>query len=438
MNQQHDDGPSVGIISLGCPKNLVDSEQLMARLAEAGCLMCEDLEDAQILIVNTCGFIQEAKEESLDMILRCAGDKGHGALEKLVVTGCLAQRYRDELTEELGEVDAVIGLDSTDEIVEFCTGSAAAGRTCDVPPRLRLTAGHFAYLRVAEGCDNRCAYCAIPDIRGPFRSTAIEPLVEEAQQLADDGARELCLIAQDTTRYGTDIYGRLRLHELLARVADIDSVQWVRLLYTHPAHFYPELIDALASTPKVVPYVDLPLQHVSDKILSSMRRRVTQAQIRSLIADLRERIRECFIRTAFIVGFPGEGDEEFEELRRFVEETRFERLGVFTYSEEEGTPAAEFADQVPEDLREERLDTIMTLQQSLAFDFNESLVGKKLPCVIDAPGEEDGLWVGRTYGDAPDVDGCIYVRDPDLSPGDFVTLRVTGTQDYDLVGETVG
>jgi len=438
MNQQHDDGPSVGIISLGCPKNLVDSEQLMARLAEAGCPVCEDLEDAQILVVNTCGFIQEAKEESLDVILRCAGDKGHGALEKVVVTGCLAQRYQDELTEELDEVDAVIGLGSTDEIVAFCMGSPAAGCAGDVPPRLRLTADHFAYLRIAEGCDNRCAYCAIPDIRGPFRSTAIDPLVEEAQQLADDGARELCLIAQDTTRYGTDLYGRPRLHELLARVADIDSAQWVRLLYTHPAHFYPELIDALASIPKVVPYVDLPLQHVSDKILAAMGRRVTQSQIRSLIADLRERIPQCFIRTAFIVGFPGEEAEDFEELRRFVEEMSFERLGVFTYSEEEGTPAAEFADQVSEELRQERLDTIMTLQQSLAFDFNESLIGRELPCVIDAPGEEDGLWVGRTYGDAPDVDGCIYVRNADLSPGDFVTLRVIGTQDYDLVGEAAG
>ena len=429
--------PRVGIVSLGCPKNLVDSEQIMAALAQAGCLVCEELDDAQILIINTCGFIQDAKEESLDLIFRCAAQKGHGQLEKLIVTGCLAQRYKKELTEDLAEADAVVGLNSIDKIVRLCTGRAASRAACGVRPRLRLTPRHFAYLRIAEGCDNRCAYCTIPDIRGPLQSFPLEDLVKEAEQLVDDGVKELCLIAQDTTCYGIDVDGRPRLHELIERVAGIESVQWIRLLYAHPAHMYPQLVDTLASTPKVVPYVDLPIQHISDRVLAAMRRRVSQTEIRSLIAELRERIPQCFIRTALIVGFPGEGPQEFEELRCFVEQMQFERLGAFTYSQEEDTPAAQFDGQVPEQVKQERLDAIMALQQRIAFEFNQSLIGKTLPCVIDAPGEEDGLWVGRTYGDAPEVDGCIYVRDSSLVPGQFLTLRVTATQDYDLVGERV-
>ena len=425
----------VSIISLGCAKNLVDSERLMGRLAEAGCLVCEDHDDAEILIVNTCGFIQDAKEESLDVIFRCIEQKRQGYLSKIVVTGCLAQRYRDELAVELPEADAIIGLGSTDEVVAFCTGEAAAASACDVAPRLRLTARHYGYLRIADGCDNRCAYCAIPLIRGPFASTPMDELLSEAEQLAGDGVRELCLIAQDTTRYGLDLYGRQRLHELITAVAAMGSFTWVRLLYTHPAHYYPELIDVLADTPQVLPYVDLPLQHTSDPILRAMGRRVTQAQVRSLISTLRERMPECFIRTAFIVGFPGETDQDFDELYRFVEETRFERLGVFAYSPEDDTPAAGFPDHVPDDAKQERLDAIMTLQQEIAFAHNESLVGKMLPCVIDAPAEDAGVWVGRTYGDAPDVDGCIHVEDDRLQPGDFVDLRVTGSQGYDLVGE---
>lgn len=427
----------MGIISLGCPKNLVDAEQLLAALAQAGCIVCEELDDAQTIIINTCGFIQDAKEESLDLIFRCAEQKQHGPLEKLIVTGCLAQRYKHELAQQLPEADAVVGLNSIDEIVGLCTGRAAGRAACGVLPRLRLTPRHFAYLRIAEGCDNRCAYCTIPDIRGPLQSFPLEDLVREAEQLADDGAKELCLIAQDTTCYGIDVDGTPRLHELIERVAGIDAVQWIRLLYAHPAHVYPQLVDTLASTPKVVPYVDLPIQHISDRILAAMRRRVSQAQVRALIAELRERIPQCFIRTALIVGFPGEGTEEFGELRSFVEDMRFERLGAFVYSQEEHTPAAEFDGQVPEDVKQERLDAIMALQQGIAFEFNESLIGKTLPCVIDAPGEQDDLWVGRTYGDAPEVDGSIYVRDSSLVPGQFLTLRVTAVQDYDLVGERV-
>ena len=425
----------VSIISLGCAKNLVDSERLMGRLAEAGCMVCEDHDDADVLIVNTCGFIQDAKEESLDLIFRCVERKRQGGPSKILVTGCLAQRYKDELAEELPEADAIVGLNSEDEIVSFCNGRPAPADACGPAPRLRLTARHYAYLRIADGCDNRCAYCAIPDIRGPFTSAPIESLVAEAEQLVADGARELCLIAQDTTRYGRDLYGEPRLHELLASVAGLAEVEWVRVLYTHPAHYYPELIDALASTPKVLPYVDLPLQHASDRILAAMGRRVTQADARALIDELRGRMPNCFIRTAMIVGFPGETDEDFEELLSFIEQTRFERLGAFAYSPEEGTPAAEFEGQVPDEVKEARLDAIMTSQQRVAFEHNESLIGRTLPCVIDAPGEDDGVWMGRTQGDAPDVDGCIYVADPGLKPGDFVTLRVTGTEDYDLVGE---
>jgi len=431
------DPPLVGVISLGCPKALVDSEQLMGRLAEAGCIVCEDLDDADVLIVTTCGFIQEAKEESLDVVFRCAEQKRQGHLEKLIVTGCLAERYQDELARELHEVDAVVGLHSEDEIVKLCLGRDPGLPVCDVPARLRLTARHVAYLRIADGCDNRCAYCAIPDIRGPFHSIPMERLLDEASQLADDGARELCVIAQDTTLYGTDLYGRPRLHELLQGLAEISGVEWVRLLYTHPAHYYPELIESLAAGGKLLPYVDLPVQHASDRILADMGRRVTQAELRSLVAELRQALPGCFIRTTAMVGFPGETESEFEELLHFVRDMRFERLGAFTYSPEDGTPAEHFPDQVPESVRDERLDAIMAAQQQIAFEFNASLVGQELPCVIDGPAEEPHEWLGRTWGDAPEVDGCIYAKNSGLAPGDFVTLRVTGARDYDLVGEVV-
>ena len=428
----------MGVISLGCPKALVDSERIMGRLAEAGCIVCEDLDDADVLIVNTCGFIQAAKEESLDVVFRCAEQKRQGHLQKLIVTGCLAQRYPDELARELHEADAVVGLHSEDEIVKLCLGRDPGLPVCDMPTRLRLTVRHVAYLRIADGCDNRCAYCAIPDIRGPFRSTPLERLLDEASQLADDGAREFCVIAQDTTLYGSDLYGRPRLHELLQRLAEIPGVEWVRLLYTHPVHYYPELIETLAAGGKLLPYVDLPIQHASDRILADMGRRVTQAQIRSLVAELRKGLPGCFMRTTAIVGFPGEGEREFEELLQLVRDMRFERLGAFTYSPEEGTPAERFPGQVPESVREERLDAVMAAQQQIAFEFNASLVGQELPCVIDGTAQEPQEWLGRTYGDAPDVDGCIYVgKSPGLAPGDFVTLRVTGTRDYDLVGEPV-
>ncbi len=430
------DSPRVSLISLGCAKNLVDSERLLARLAQAGCVICERHEDAQILIVNTCGFIQDAKEESLDVIFQAAELKRPGGLETLIVTGCLAERYKDELARDLPEADLVVGLRSEDAIVERCiAGSAPA---CDPAARLRITPPHFAYVRIADGCDNRCAYCVIPDIRGPYRSVPLEDVARETAQLAQDGAREICLIAQDTTRYGLDLYGRPRLHELLPRLAGVDGVEWLRLLYTHPAHYYPELLDALERTPKLVPYVDLPLQHVTDRMLAAMRRRVTETEARRLVETLRERVPGVFIRTTFIVGFPGETDDDFEALMRFVEETRFERLGAFMYSPEEGAPAAEFPDQIPDELKAERLDALMSLQQRIAFEHNRSLIGREMECIIDGPDEERGGWIGRTFGDAPDVDGCVRVDDQTLRPGDIVRLRIVAAEGYDLVAERPG
>ena len=425
--------PRIHLASLGCAKNLVDSERILARLASAGAVVGAGAEEADIIIVNTCGFIAPAKTESIETILELAEHKKRGRCRLLLVMGCLAQRYGAELRERMPEVDGVFGLGGDEAIAKACGLSKAKAGSAD-HGRLLLTPKHSAYLRIADGCDNRCAYCTIPLIRGPFRSRPITEVLGEAEQLADLGVRELNLIGQDTTMYGTDLYGRPQIAELLARVSKVPGVKWVRLLYTHPAHFSDALIDSLAGIPKVCPYVDLPLQHLDDAILKRMGRRVTQAQCLDLIERIRERIPGVAIRTTFIVGFPGETPAQFNELLRLVREIRFDHLGAFAYSREEDTAAARMRGQVSERAKAVRLGKLMRAQQEIVFAKNRSMIGETVQVMIDqrdANGKD--VWFGRTRTQAPDVDNVTVVTGRGLRPGRFVKARIVGTRGYDLL-----
>ncbi len=439
--------PKVALISLGCPKNLVDSEKILGRVAENGCVVCQNPEDADVLIVNTCGFIESAKEESIDTILEASKLKtessASGGYKRLIVTGCLAQRYKESLRTEIPEIDNVVGLGEFDTIADIITPSLppsegkGVGARCgdDWKTRLRLTPKHYAYLRISEGCNNPCTYCAIPAIRGPFRSRPLKQIMEEAEQLAIDGAKELNIVAEDTTAYGIDLCKEQRLHKLLQELSSIDSVHWIRLLYTHPAHFYPELIEEIVSNEKVCKYVDLPIQHVNDEILKKMGRKVTRAQIEHLIEELRSNIPGLFIRTSVIVGFPGETEKQFNELLRFIEDTAFERLGAFTYSKEEGTKAADMLRQSSKKTQERRLERVMSVQQNIAFKKNKQMIGKTLEVLIEER-SKNGFkgWFGRTCGDAPDVDSNVLVQGSNIKPGNFYRVLITDTKDYDLIG----
>ena len=429
---------SVGIISLGCPKNLVDSERLMGRIAEAGGIVCADVQDAEIVIVNTCGFIEEAKQESLDFIRQAADLKKAGRCRRLIVAGCLAQRYGDALRETVPEIDDIVGLGEVPRLVRICAEEPPATdtrRPDDDTARLRLTPRHYAYLRLSEGCNNRCHYCIIPSIRGPLRSKPLDLLVSEARELVADGAVELNLIAQDITAYGLDISGRPILPDVIRAISPLDGLRWIRLLYTHPAHFTDEIIDETARNEKVCKYIDMPIQHIADRILERMGRKVTKQQILSLIAKLRDRVPGVSLRTSLIVGFPGETDEEFAELCDFARATRFERLGAFAYSREEGTPAAEYPDQIPDDVKQARLETVMKLQQKIAFEQTAAMVGKQVDVLIDRPAEaERHAWEGRTQADAPEVDGLVLVRGKNLKPGRFYRAKVVSSRGYDLIG----
>lgn len=425
---------SVHLVSLGCAKNQVDSERLLGRLASAGALVGAPEDDADIIIVNTCGFIEPAKEESINTILEMAGHKKEGRCRTLIVMGCLAQRYARSLRERLPEVDHVFGLEQDEGIL------AACGLT---PPRkdrgrLLLTPPHTAYLRISDGCDNRCAYCAIPIIRGPFRSRPAAEILREATQLVESGARELNVIGQDTTRYGTDLPGGIRIHDLLSDLSRIRKLRWLRLLYTHPAHFESELIDAYADLPNLVPYVDLPLQHLNNDILRRMGRKVTQAHVLALIGLLRKRVPGVAIRTSLIVGFPGETRAQFNEMLRLVKEIRFDHLGVFEYSREEGTRAARFDGQVSDRTKAARRDAIMRAQQAIVLHRNRRMKDKVMEVLIErkAPQGRD-VWIGRTLGQAPDVDTVTYVIGEACRPGEFVKVRVTGHRGYDLVAKPV-
>lgn len=438
----------VNLINLGCPKNEVDGESMAGLLYEKGYQMTENKEEADILILNTCGFIDSAKGESVNEIMELICLKNKDRRKKIIVSGCLAQRYYKELEEELPEVDAFLGISDIDKIDQACSLVLKNQKTCMVSlpgvsngkRKIKRLAQKrpYAYIKIADGCDNRCNYCAIPNIRGKFRSKRIEDILEEAHQLVDYGVKEINLVAQDTTLYGTDIYGERKLPQLLLLLSKIPKLKWIRLLYTHPAHFSDELIDQIASNPKVCKYLDLPLQHISDDILTQMNRRVKRKDVEQLISKLREKIPDLTLRTSFIVGFPGEKKNHFGELLEFVEETGFDNLGAFPYSREEDTRAYHFKGQISSKLKNERLDQLMLAQQRIAFEKNQAKIGKTLTVLIDAKSEgENGYFVGRSQAEAPEVDGVILVKSDDLKIGEFVKVKIVDYCDYDLVAQVV-
>jgi len=432
IENEPEHGPKIHLASLGCAKNLVDSEKLLGRLATAGAWVGASPEEADVIIVNTCGFIEPAKEESIRTILEYGGFKRSGVNKKLIVMGCLAERYPEELRADLPDVNAFFGLHSHDEILRAC-GLSSSHDADDA--RLLLTPAHLAYLRISDGCDNRCSYCTIPLIRGPLQSRSSEAILAEANDLAGTGVRELVIIGQDTTSYGKDLPEPYPIHRLLRELANIDGPRWIRLLYTHPAHFSDELIDEYAENPKLCAYVDIPLQHLNDNILRRMGRRVSQADCLNLIERLRAQVPDIAIRTTFIVGFPGETDARFKELLGLVRDIRFDHMGAFAYSPEPETPASSLPNQVPIEVVEDRLQSLMLAQQEIAFENNEAMIGRTVEVLIDELAEEDNVWVGRTEFQAPDVDSATYVAGKDLVPGQFVEAEIVQTEDYDLFAQ---
>lgn len=435
-------------ISLGCDKNLVDSEEMLGMLAADGHEIVDDEDEAEVIIVNTCCFIGDAKEESVNTILEMAEKKKAGTCKVLIVTGCMAQRYKKEISEEIPEVDAILGTTSYGDISK-AVKEAQAGRhfeeykSIDFLPdisgkRMLTTGGHFAYLKIAEGCDKHCTYCIIPKLRGNYRSVPMEKLLAEAKDLADQGVKELILVAQETTVYGKDLYGEKSLHKLLRELCKISGIQWIRILYCYPEEIYDELIQTIKEENKVCHYLDLPIQHASDAVLKRMGRRTSKAQLVEIIEKLRKEIPDISLRTTLITGFPGETQEQHEELKDFVDEMEFDRLGVFTYSPEEDTPAATMTGQIPEEVKEERQAELMELQQEIAFDLAEDMVGREVLVMIEGKIADENAYVGRTYKDAPNVDGLIFINtDEELMSGDFARVRVTGALEYDLIGELI-
>ena len=435
-------------VSLGCDKNLVDTEVMLGLLASRGHQMVDSEEIADVIVINTCCFIHDAKEESIQTILEMAEYKKAGSCKAMIVTGCLAQRYKQEIIDEIEEVDAVLGTTSYDKIVE-AIDEALAGYTSvemtdiDALPlveskRLVTTGGHFAYLKIAEGCDKHCTYCIIPKIRGNFRSVPIERLLKEAEDLVAQGVKEIILVAQGTTLYGKDLYGEKSLHKLLRELCKISGLRWIRILYCYPEEITDELIQVIKEEDKICNYLDLPIQHASDGILKRMGRRTSKEQLVEIIGKLRKEIPDIAIRTTLITGFPGETQEQHEELMEFVDEMEFDRLGVFTYSPEEDTPAAEMPDQIPEDVKEDRQAELMELQQEIAFDLAEEMIGREVLVMIEGKVADENAYVGRTYKDAPNVDGLIFVEsEEELMSGDFARVRITGALEYDLMGEII-
>ena len=433
-------------ISLGCDKNLVDTEVMLGLLASRGYEMTDDETRADVIVINTCCFIHDAKEESIQNILEMAEYKKRGTVKALIVTGCLAQRYRQEIIDEIPEVDEVLGTTAYDKILD-AVDAALRGEhevmlsELDALPlpdtrRLVTTGGHFAYLKIAEGCDKHCTYCIIPKIRGNFRSVPMERLVREAQELADQGVKELILVAQETTLYGKDLYGEKSLHTLLKKLCEISGLRWIRILYCYPEEITDELIQVIKEEPKICNYLDLPIQHANDKILGRMGRRTSKQELVDIIGKLRSEIPDICLRTTLITGFPGETQEQHEELMEFVDEMEFDRLGVFTYSPEEDTPAAEMPDQIDEEVKLDRQAELMELQQEIAFDNAQDMVGREVLVMIEGKVADENAYVGRTYRDAPNVDGLIFINtDEELLSGDFARVRVTGAVDYDLIGE---
>lgn len=441
-------GLKILFVSLGCDKNRVDLEKMLGLLSQKGWEITDDELSANVIVVNTCCFINEAKQESIDFILQMARHKEDGKCKALIVTGCMAQRYAAQIRESLPEVDAIVGTTGYDRITEVI-GDALSGRM-DVElddlgkialpdgKRVLTTGGHYAYLKIAEGCDKHCTYCAIPSMRGPYRSVPEESLLREAEQLAEEGVRELILVAQETTLYGTDLYGRKCLHELISKLAQISSIRWIRVLYCYPEEIYPELISCMKKEPKFVHYLDLPIQHANDQILKRMGRRTSKADLEDIIERLRSEVPDIILRTTLITGFPGETQEQFEDVFRFINEMEFNRLGVFTYSQEEGTPAALMDGQIDEETKLSRRDELMELQQEIAFELAKKMVGRELYVMIEGQVAGENTYVARGYGDAPDVDGYVFLNSDEVYvSGDFVKVKITGSSDYDLIGVPV-
>ena len=439
-------------VSLGCDKNLVDTEKMLGVAGGLGVSFTDDETEADAILINTCCFIGDAKEESVNTILEMARYKEEGKCRALIVAGCLAQRYKQEIIDEIPEVDAILGTTSYEEIGNVLTRLFGEEKekkeehiSCfhdlkELPEtakkRVMTTGGHYAFLKIAEGCDKRCSYCIIPYLRGPYRSVPMEQLLAEVRELAENGVRELILVAQETTLYGKDLYGEKTLPKLLHELAQIPGIYWIRIQYCYPEEITDELIQAIKTEEKVCHYLDIPIQHASDRILKRMGRRTHKAELKERIGALRREIPDIALRTTFICGFPGETEEDHEELMEFVDEMEFERVGVFTYSAEEDTPAYSYPDQIPEEVKEERRADVMELQQEIAFEHCENMVGKVLDVMIEGKVADEPAYVGRTYMDAPNVDGLIFVNaDEMLMSGDFVRVKVTGANEYDLIGE---
>lgn len=433
-------------ISLGCDKNLVDSEEMLGLLRSRGYTFTDAEEEADAVVINTCCFINDAKEESVRTILEMAELKKTGRCKALIVTGCMAQRYRQEILDEVEEVDMVLGTTAYEKIADAVEAALGGSRRVEERPltylpetkagRIVTTGGHYAYLKIAEGCSKHCTYCIIPKLRGSYRSVPMERLVSQAQELAEGGVKELILVAQETTVYGVDLYGKKSLHLLLKELCGIRGLRWIRILYCYPEEIYDELIETIKTEPKVCHYLDLPIQHASDEVLKRMGRRTTRADLEQIIGRLRREIPDIVLRTTLISGFPGETQEQHEELMDFIDEMEFDRLGVFAYSQEEDTPAASMPDQIEEEVKQDRRDELMELQQEIAFDRAQDMVGRTVTAMVEGRVADENAYVARTYGDAPGVDGFVFIHTGEvLMTGDFVRTRITGAAEYDLIGE---
>ena len=437
-------------VSLGCDKNLVDTEFMLGTLRDAGHTFTNDETEADVIVINSCCFINDAKEESINTILEMAEYKDKGSCKVLIVTGCLAERYRDEIIAEIPQVDVILGTNSYEEIAKAIEEVRAhTGEHYEVYkpleglPNVRssrslTTGGHYAHLKIAEGCNKHCTYCIIPHIRGRYRSVPMEELLKQARELAEQGVKELILVAQETTLYGVDLYGEKSLHKLLDALNEIPGIQWIRIMYCYPEEIYEELIQSIKKNKKVCHYLDMPIQHINNELLKRMGRRTTKEELIEKISHLKQEIPDITLRTTLISGFPGETQEMHEELMYFLNEMEFDRLGAFTYSPEEGTPAAEFPDQIDEEVKAEWRDEVMELQEEIIFDKNEEMKGRELWVMIEGKVDAENAYVGRTYRDAPDIDGYVFVNtDETLMTGDFVKVKITGAYEYDLIGEMI-
>ena len=435
----------VGMVSLGCSKNQVDGEIMLSLIQRDGYELCGDAEQCDVVIINTCAFIEDAKRESIENILEFCELKRQGVIKAVVVTGCLAERYQQELVTEIPEADVILGIGRNTDIVNAIEQALQGERVVEFAPkdelvmdaeRVLTNAPYYAYIKLADGCDNRCTYCAIPNIRGRFRSRKMENILEEVRRFAAQGVTEMNLVAQDTTRYGEDIYGKLMLPELIREVCKVDGVHWVRILYCYPQRVTDELLEVMASEPKVVKYMDVPVQHASGRILKAMNRRDDYDYLRNLMQKIRKKIPGVVLRTTFITGFPGETEEDFAEMTRLVKEVKFERVGCFTYSPEDGTPAYSMPEQIDEETKRRRADIVMSEQLAIAEEFARSWIGRELEVVVEGLNEETGIYYGRSYMDAPDIDTRVYFDSPyEHETGEYVMVTVTGSQGYDLVAE---